>query len=229
VIEQLGLHCTHLKKVSLCKSRSVTNASVQHLLKLRKEFLNLDGTLIDNGHYGLLLSELPQIKDISFNSSRKTILDPVAEKDLHTISHVRGHVPNIHMLAQRCRNITNLDIHLYRTPLDLPGLTTLTTLHTMRISGGHYVMCNPNAFLTGIGFRLTDLTLRSMESVNLQDIITLCPLLASLSLSNCNLLPLDPNTPLDPQLPHFRNLISLYIITSVKTKPTATTFDITLV
>jgi hypothetical protein len=56
VMEQLGSHCTHLKKVSIFGSRHVTNASVLHFLQLRKlEFLNLDGTEIDEEHYGLLL------------------------------------------------------------------------------------------------------------------------------------------------------------------------------
>jgi hypothetical protein len=36
VIEQLGLHCTHLKIVSLCCPLSVTNDSAKHLLRLRK-------------------------------------------------------------------------------------------------------------------------------------------------------------------------------------------------
>jgi hypothetical protein len=215
VVEQLALYCTRLKEISLCESESVTNASVQYLLQLRKlEFLNLDGTLIDNEQYGLLLSELPQIKDIDFNFGSERILDHVAEKDLRKISHVRGPVCNISMLTQRCCYITNLDIHarVYLTPVDLSGLTPLTTLRTVRISTGYYDACNLNAALTGIGPRLTDLTLRSVKRVNLRDIVTLCPLLASLSLLECTLLPLDPNTPFDPQLPHFRNVISLHII-----------------
>jgi hypothetical protein len=213
VIEQLASHCTHLKKVSLLGSRHVTNASFQHLLQLRElQFLDLEGTLIDNEHYGLLLSKLPQIKNISFDLRGMGILDHVAEKDLHKMSHVRGDVWNISMVAQWCRNVTNLDIIVYGTPLDLSGLAALTTLRTVRFSHGNYVTRNMNAVLTGIGPRLTDLTLESVKNVNLQDIVTLCPLLASLSLLECKLLPLEPNTALDPQLPHFRNLISLYII-----------------
>jgi hypothetical protein len=214
VIEQLALHCSRLKELDLYRSSCVTNCSIQHLLQLRElEFLNLNVTEIDEKHYGMLLSELPQIKDISFRTKMgEDILDHVAEKDLHKISHVRGHVRNISMLAQRCRCITNLDIQVHSTHLDLSGLATLTTLRTVRISGEHYVTHNLNAVLTGIGPRLTDLTLKDIDSVNLQDIVTLCPLLASLSLLSCELLTLDPNTQLDPQLPHFRKLISLHIL-----------------
>jgi hypothetical protein len=212
VIEQLGLHCTHLKKVFLFGSSLVTNASVQHLLKLRKlQFLNMDETLIDDEHYGLLLTELPQIKDISFRiSSHEDILNHVAEKDLHKISHVRGTLWNLSTLTHRCRYIANFFIQVIGTPLDLSSLLALTTSRTLKIAGIN-VTYNLNAVLTGIGPRLTQLSLIEFVRVNLQDIVTLCPTLAYLSLWDCEYLPLDPKTPLVPQLPHFRNLISLRI------------------
>jgi hypothetical protein len=172
----------------------------------------LDITEIDDEQYGLLLSKLPQIKDISFRIMGEDILDHVAEKDLHKISHVRGYVCNISMLAQRCRYITNLVIEELVIGVDLSDLAALTTLRTVIISNGHYFRNNLNAALSGIGPGLTDLTLRYIKSVNLQDIVTLCPLLASLRLTWCTWLPSDTNTPLDPQLPHFRNLIFLSII-----------------
>ncbi|PNF41062.1 hypothetical protein B7P43_G07664 [Cryptotermes secundus] len=209
VIEQLGLHCTHLKKVSVCGSSRVTNASVQHLLQLQKlEFLNLSGTLIDKEHYVLLLSELPQIKNMVLRED--DILDHVAENNVHKISHVSGYVQDISILAQRFRNITNLDI--YKIPEDLSGLAALTTLRTLRLTRGHYARNNLRAVLTGIGPRLIDLNLILFKDVNFQDIVTLCPSLASLSMFKCTLLPLDPDTQLDPQLPHFRNLTSLRLI-----------------
>jgi hypothetical protein len=103
----MGLHCSRLKELDLDLCRGVTNASVQHLLQLRKlEFINLDGTQIDSKHYGLLLSQLPIIKNITFRKMEENILDQVAEENLHKVSHVSGHVPNIHMLAQRCRNVS---------------------------------------------------------------------------------------------------------------------------
>ncbi|PNF28904.1 hypothetical protein B7P43_G01811 [Cryptotermes secundus] len=211
VIEQLGLHCIHLKKVSLCCSSRVTNASAKHLLRLRKlEFLNLSGTGIDKEHYALLLSKLHQIKEIVLRRKEDDILDHVAESNLHKISHVSGEVEDISKLAQRCRNITNLDICLFTK--DLSGLAALTTLHTLRLERGNYAKCNLKAVLTDIGHRLKDLTLKHIKHVNFQDIVTLCPSLASMSLLACTLLSLDPDTQLDPQLPHFRNLTSLEII-----------------
>jgi hypothetical protein len=211
VTEQLGLHCHHLKEIDLCGSSRVTNASVQHLLRLRKlDFLNLTGTQIDNEHYVLLLSQLPQIKNIAFSRIGENILDHVEEENLRKISHVSGHVEDVSLLAQRCRNITNLDI--YEISGNLSDLAALPTLRTVRIEGGDYAMSNVSDVLTGTGPRLTDLTLQWMMNVNLHDIVTLCQSLGSLSLLECVLLPLNPNTyPLDPQLLHFRNLTSLHI------------------
>ncbi|PNF23450.1 hypothetical protein B7P43_G08385 [Cryptotermes secundus] len=210
VIEQLGLHCTHLKKVSLCGSDRVTNASAKHLVRLRKlDFLNLSGTRIDKEHYAFLLSELHQMKKIVFRRKEDDILDHVAQKNLHKISHVSGKVEDISKLAQRCRNLTNLDICLFTE--DLSGLAALTALHTLRLTEGDYAKYNLNAVLTDIGHRLTDLTLKLIKHVNLQDIVTLCPSLVSMSLLVCILSSLHPDTQLDPQLPHFRNLTSLHI------------------
>jgi hypothetical protein len=91
VVDQLGLHCSRLKELDLYLSRGVTNASVQHLLQLRKlEFVNLDETQIDSKHYGLLLSELPIIKNIRFRKMEENILDQVAEENLHKMSCQRS-------------------------------------------------------------------------------------------------------------------------------------------
>jgi hypothetical protein len=63
--------------------------------------------------------------------------------------------------------------------------------------------------LRDIGHRLHDLTLNKCLQVNLQDIVTLCPCLVDLCFDGCSFLQSD--TPLDPQLPHFRNLINLEV------------------
>jgi hypothetical protein len=207
VVEQLALHCTHLVKVSLRCSSRVTNSSVQYLLQLRKlEFLNLSGTSIDEEHYRLLFSELPQIKNIEYEILYN-ILHIVAEKNVHKISHVRGRLSDISKITEKCRSVTHLNIKYCRT--DLSGLKALTTLRTLQISSGDWANFKLRSALIGIGPRLKDLDLDRMERVNIQHIITLCPSLVSLSLRSCNLLPLDPNTQVDPQLPHFRSLTYL--------------------
>jgi hypothetical protein len=212
VIKQLGLHCHNLKEMYLSGCSRVTKASVQHLLRLRKlEILELDGTKIDNGHYCLLLSEL-QIRNIRFSPPHENILHHVADRKLHKISHVTDRVEDISMLAERCPNITNMCLDLYTNSHDLSCLAALTTLSILRLERGVYAKSNLYAVLYSIGPRLTVLTLDSMDNVNLHDIVTLCHSLESLSLVKCILLPFDPNTPLDPQLPHFRKLTSLCLV-----------------
>jgi hypothetical protein len=210
VIEQLSLNCHHIKEIDILGSRGVTNASARHLLRLKKlGFLDLSGTKIDYEHYGLLLSELPIIKNIKSWSTGENILDHVAVENLHKISHVVGFVEDISMLAQKCRNITNLNIWV--NTRNLSGLAALTTLRNVTISWGDYATFKLNTVLNGIGPGLTDLTLYWIINVNIKDILTLCPSLTFLSLFGCKLLALDRNTPLDPHLPHFRNLTSLQI------------------
>jgi hypothetical protein len=176
VIEQLGLNCHHIKQIDIRHSFGVSNASARHLLRLRKlEFLDLTRTRIglELEHYGLLLSELPIIKNIKYWSKYENILDHVAVENLHKISHAVGFVECISMLAQYCRNINNVKI--WSDSTSLSGLAALTTLRNVTISWGDYATCKLNDFLTGIGPGLTDLTLYTMINVNIKDILTLCP------------------------------------------------------
>jgi hypothetical protein len=193
VIEQLGLHCPHLKEVSVIHSRDVTNTSVPHSLKLGElPFLNLFGSRIDDEHYRLLIAELPKIKNIE-------------------LTHFSGGAEYVNNLIEKCRNITKLDIHAISRTIDLSGLTTLTSLRSLYVSSPDYATSSLNAVLTDIGPRLTNLTLYDISNVNFQDIVSLCPSLESLVLFSCSYLPLNADTPLDSQLPHFKNLISLNI------------------
>jgi hypothetical protein len=210
VVRKLGLHCRHLTKVSFLNSRGVTNDCVPHLLRLRKlQFLNLFGTQIDNTHYGLLLSQLPQIADIRFRNTEDDILHHITLDTLNTITNAYGFVTDIGMLVRTCPNIRNLELHL--TDRDLSGLITLTQIRDLTISFGDYLICHLNAVLTGIGAQLTELKMRLVTCVNLHDILTLCPALEILELSFCEYLPRNADTPFNPQLPHFGNLISLRI------------------
>jgi hypothetical protein len=211
VIEKLGLHCHNLKEFYSRHSPHVTNASVQHLLRLKKlEILDFAGTQIDNDHYWLLLSELP-IRSIEIIPYYTNILDHVADVILHKISHVTGHVEDISLAAERCPNITHIDLDLGTHSQDLSFPAALTTLRILRLYGGDYATCNLNVVLTGIGPRLTEMALYWMQNVNLHDIVTLCHSLESLSLLYCTLLPLDPNKSPDPQSPHFKKLTTLHI------------------
>jgi hypothetical protein len=195
IIEQLQMHCPHLTVVDIADSKQVTNASVQHLRKVRKlRFLNLYETSIDDDHYGLLLSESPNIGNITFERSIGSLLRHIAEEKLDTITHVR-------IVAR----------YIYRNFRDVSGLTVFNALRALEFHLLDYGSSNIKTVSQGLGHRLTDLTLGRCNDVDLQDIIILCPTLVNFSLTCCSVLNLNSGIPLDFQLPHFRNLINLEI------------------
>jgi hypothetical protein len=209
VVRQLGLNCPHLTEVSFLDSLGVTNDCVPHLLQLRElKFLNFSGTQIDSKHYGLLLSQLRNIADIRFKN-REDVLHHIAPETLDTIIHVYDIADDINMQIRKFPKTTNL--HVFETEVDLSGVTAWTELRVLQISYADCLTVNMNATLTGIGHKLTELILLSISNLNLQDIITLCKSLKSLVVSMCSILPLNADTPLNPQSSHFRNLKYLRI------------------
>jgi hypothetical protein len=191
-------------------SRDVTNASVQPLIEARKlKLLYLQGTEIDDERYAMILSELPNITNITFQKNDSCFLRQIAVERLHTVRHVSGYIRDIETVVHKCPNTTI--ISMYPVAVDLSGLTAFNALRSLRIHDLHYANSNLKAVLQGVGHRLTDLKLFHLEGLVLQDIITLCPSLAHLCLTYCSLLNLNSNTQFDPQLPHFRNLITLEV------------------
>jgi hypothetical protein len=210
IIEQLQRHCPHLMELDVSYSRDVTNASVQHLIEARKlKLLYLEGTGIDDEHYAMILSELPNITNITFQKNATCFLRQIAVERLYTVRHVSGFIRDIETVAHKCPNTTN--ITMYHPTVNLSGLTAFNALSALTIEGLHYGNSDLKAVLQGAGHRLTELKLYHLEGLVLQDIITLCPSLAHLSLTYCEFLNLNLNTQLDPQLPHFRNLITLEV------------------
>jgi hypothetical protein len=198
IIAQLQWHCPHLTELDIAYSSRVTNASVQYLRKVRKlKFLNLEGTQIDGEHYAMILSELPNIANITFHRYASCFLHHIAVERLDTITHVGCYIG----ASDR--------ISMDRVARDLSGLTGFNALRALTIHGLDYGRSNWKAVLQGVGHRLTDLKLSLIRGVALQDIVTLCPSLANLSLNCCSDLNLNSYTYFDPKLPHFRNLITL--------------------
>jgi hypothetical protein len=207
---QLALNCPKLTEVSFSYSDRVTNNCVPQLRLLTKlQFINIYATQIDSTRYGLLLSELPNIADIRFENNQDNLLPHIAPETLNTITHVYGYANDINMQVQKFPKTKKFVVSL--GDIDLSAVSAWTELRTLDIINGDCPTFNLNAILTGVGHNLTELTLAYVRNLNLQDMITLCTSLESLSLNRCSILPLNPDTPLNPQLPHFRNLISLRI------------------
>jgi hypothetical protein len=200
-----------LTELDVADSLDVTNVSVQPLRKARKlKFLNLEGTKIDDEPYAMILSELPNIENITFRQHEASLLRHITVETIETITHVKSSLQDIDAVAHKCPNTTNIIIK--NIIVDLSGLTAFNVLRALEIHDLDYVNSNLKAVLQGVGHRLTDLKLSSFEGTVIQDIITLCPSLATLSLNRCSFKNLNSSTQFDPQLPHFRNLIKLEVV-----------------
>jgi hypothetical protein len=187
-------------------------------MELRElKFLYLEGTQIDDENYGLLLSELPNIANITFFKDSADVFRHIAEERLDTITHLSGSSQGIDTLKQKCPNTTSITLYKFRR--DLSGLAAFDSLRSLGIFHHHYGRSNLVVVLRGIGHRLTDLTLSDVINISVQDIITLCPSLANLSLVRCSFLCFKANSPLHSRLPHFRNLINLNIVGSLIYSP----------
>jgi hypothetical protein len=209
VIHQLRLHCPRLTAVDVSNTREVTNASALDIIGLTElKRLNLNRTRIDDEHYGFIISKLPNVANIMFRSTKSSVLLHTALKTLDTITHINGYCENMKILPQMCPNTTNITIKPITR--DLSPLTAFKALHTLKICDINSGSYNLRAVLSGIGQRLQDLSFVECHDVNLQDIVALCPSLVNLSIKGCTYLDID--TSIDPQLPHFKNVINLTIL-----------------
>jgi hypothetical protein len=132
IVAQLQWHCPHLTKLDVAHSREVTNASVKPLREAKKlQVLNLEGTHIDYEHYGLLLSELLKITNITFWLNGDFVLCHIPVKRLDTITHISGYCQDIHALTHKCPNTTSIATC---PPIrDLSGLTAFNVLRSLCI------------------------------------------------------------------------------------------------
>jgi hypothetical protein len=208
IVQLLGMYCPLLTDVDIAGSAGVTNASVQHLMELRElKFLNVEGTQIDDEHYAIILSELPNIASIRFCQHDVSIISRIAAERLDTITHIKVSFLDMNKLISP----STTNISLTTDDRDLSGLTAFNALHVLTLCDLDYRRCNLTAVMRGIGHGLTDLKVFRAKRVKPRDIITLCPSLVNLSLVSSTYSRRKANRPFDPQLPHFRNLIELKI------------------
>jgi hypothetical protein len=204
-----------LTEVDVSGSANVTNDSAPHIIELTEiKWLKLQETRIDDKNYGFIISKLPNIANIMFLFNGRSVLFHTGSETLDTITHISGCFHEMEAVSQKCPNTTNYTLRCFSSLLsasvrDMTRLTAFSALRALKIYGECNYETHWRVALRGIGHRLQDLTLTDCSGVNLQDIVTLCPSLVNLSLIRCPVLHL--NTPLNPQLPHFRNLINLKV------------------
>jgi hypothetical protein len=155
IIAQLQQYCPHLTELDVFYSREVTNASVQPLQTAARElkFLNLYGTRIDDEHYGLLLSELPNAANITIRGKGTSILHHIPVERLDTITHVTRYILDIgtETVVRRNRSITGRS----RIMIDLSGLSAFNALRVLEIQDVGYTSSDIKTVLQGVGHRLT--------------------------------------------------------------------------
>jgi hypothetical protein len=118
VVEQLALHCTQLKTINVRYSVEVTDASVQHLMNLRKlEYVDLTYTSISFHSYGVLLSELPSISNIFMMPPMSPVYDRFLKEKLYTSISFQAYgsllselprLCNIVMMSPKCDVFGNI-------------------------------------------------------------------------------------------------------------------------
>jgi hypothetical protein len=215
IISQLRLHCPRLTEVDVSGSFEVTNGSAAHIMEMTGiKWLKLEGTRINDKNYGLIISKLPNIANIRLWFNENSVLFETGLEPIDTITHITGTFREMDAVSQMCPNTTNIRFRSFSFLMvaHIRYLSRLTAFNALRALN---ILCDFSHdfhwrdFLKGIGHRLQELTIEHCSGVNLQDIVTLCPSLLNFSLIGWPVFHL--NTPLDPQLPHFRNLINLKV------------------
>jgi hypothetical protein len=91
VVEQLALHCSQLRTVSLSNSAAVSDGSVPKLLRLQKlNFVDVSKTSISCESYQVLLKNLPEIASINCQHQYEGVLNNLRTEILDTVTTYRG-------------------------------------------------------------------------------------------------------------------------------------------
>ncbi|KDR20993.1 uncharacterized protein LOC110828547 [Zootermopsis nevadensis] len=209
VVEQLGLHCTDLRLLIIPHSSAVTDASVPHIIKLKKLiYVDILNTQVSCELYGMLLSESQNIENVHYLSRNHDTLGNISAENLSRIKIVTGYKTSIDTIVEKCPNITVLVMH--HITADVSNMTALTRLTILRVSNGDYCTSNLNAAFQGMGHRLFELMLHNIKNLNIAHIITFCPCLENLGVERSTFSS-DQNT-LDPGNPHFKSVKFLRIL-----------------
>jgi hypothetical protein len=176
--------------------------------------VTLIGTNIDDEKYGFIISKLPNIANISLWHNERSVLFHTGMETLDTIKHIEGCFDEMEVVLHKCKNTTKFTLYCFRFLMladsrDLSLFTAFEALRALEVLDLRLNASQWMAILRAIGHRLRDLKLIACKLVNLQDIVTLCPSLVNLSLVRSEVM--QPNTPFNPQLAHFRNLINLKV------------------
>jgi hypothetical protein len=138
------------------------------------------------------------------------VFDHIPKEELYTITQYDGFIRDINILIQKCPNLST--VVTYDINENLTSMVALNSLVELQIRKANYESCNLNAVLTGMGHRLCHLNLSYIKNVSMVEIVNLCSSLKCLILKGCSFVPLNENTILDTDLPHYRSVTDLKLL-----------------
>jgi hypothetical protein len=206
ILAEVGTYCPKIKMLDINSSKCVDDASIIHLLKLKDLlYLNIDDTSISAKAYGNVLSELPNVQNISWSTPADDVLENVTKDRLISVKLVMGTIRKALMLVEKCPFITTLSLLDARRNLsDLKDLAALTDLAIMKCN---YHTVDLFSVLESVGPRLKRLHLSLVHGVSVCAVTQLCMHLETLEFIECKFS--DSVYLFDSELLHFKNLAFL--------------------
>jgi hypothetical protein len=204
IIIQLSKYCPLMKRISVQQSRRVGDKCVGHLLKLRNLLsLNVAGTSVSTNSYVTLLSGLPEIRNVIWFRP----IDPVLRKltaCLPSVAEFVGRISDAKLLVQKCPNIRELVLHSFAE--DISDFGELRRVAVLSVFGCCWNLIRFSYVIRALGTTLTNLEMRNVENINMEDLSNYCTVLHSLTITYSHIIYTET---FNPELPHFRNLKEL--------------------
>lgn len=200
IIQILGENCPKLQNLDVTSSRSVTERSVQSLLKCKElRELQLHRTSMSVLGYAQLLMGLPKLQDLGrcdeFGSVLKHIYDtnpsagPFEIKKFHSRDITTEHLK---LLVYMCPKLYHVSIFHDEQIWNITLLTVLQHLTELKLLSCDFYTDNVKQLLEIKGSIITSLHLEHVEEIDLNALMYIsqfCPKLKNLVLYNCDLLP----------------------------------------
>jgi hypothetical protein len=207
ILAELATYWQRITMLDIRSSRNVDDGSVVQLLKLKNlVYLNIVDTSITANAYVSVLSELPEVENISWTSRSKpvdVILKSIAKDRLSSVKSIMGYLRNALILIQKCQFISKLS--LFCAKCDLSELQYLIALTDLTIVNSNYSVILLSAVLRGVGPRLIRLQLSGVTDVSFNTVTYHCSHLQTLEMIDCHF-NISCHSSLDPQLLHFQNM-----------------------
>jgi hypothetical protein len=209
IVIELGKHCKLLKMLDVTSSVLVTDECVEHLLKLQRlTKLRVAGTRITDTGYALLLSSLPQIRNINWYGLADSILQNITKECLPLVDEFCGDVSDVSLLTKFCPRIRHLSISLNNE--NSCDLIQLTDVVWLQITHCYYNINYLGILIENMGTRLTKLDLTGVNNVNISRILS-CSVLKILIIRYCEAIPSN-NLNFTQELPHFKSVKELILL-----------------